>query len=78
MGVRERQLAVRVMRGQMWSPGRPSTARREDGVRFWVAIARGGGIETWYNRRRGHSSLGYLSPLEFESQHHDGHPIDNS
>jgi IS30 family transposase len=29
------------MRGQMWSPGRPSTARREDRVRFWKAIARG-------------------------------------
>jgi transposase, IS30 family len=29
------------MRGQMWSPGRPSTARREDRVRFWEAIARG-------------------------------------
>lgn len=25
----------------MWSPGRPSTARREDRVRFWVAIADG-------------------------------------
>jgi putative transposase len=34
-------------------------------------------IETWYNRRRRHSSLGYLSPLEYESQHHDGHPITN-
>lgn len=33
--------------------------------------------ETWYNRRRRHSSLGYLSPLEFESQHHDGHTITN-
>jgi IS30 family transposase len=41
MGVRERQWAVRAMRGQMWSPGRPSTARREDRVRFWEAIARG-------------------------------------
>ncbi|MEZ5098633.1 MAG: IS3 family transposase [Thermoleophilia bacterium] len=34
-------------------------------------------IETWYNRRRRHSTLGYLSPLEYESQHHDGHPINN-
>jgi IS30 family transposase len=25
----------------MWSPGRPSTARRDDRVRFWEAIARG-------------------------------------
>jgi IS30 family transposase len=41
MGVRERQAAVRAMRGQMWSPGRPSKAGREDRVRFWGAIARG-------------------------------------
>jgi transposase InsO family protein len=34
-------------------------------------------IESWYNRRRRHSSLGYLSPLEYESQHHDGHAITN-
>ena len=41
MGVRERQAEVRAFRGQMWSPGRPSTARREDRVRFWEAIAGG-------------------------------------
>ena len=41
MGVRERQRAVRAMRGQMWSPGRPSIARREDRQRFWRAIAAG-------------------------------------
>ena len=41
MGVGKRQQAIRQMRGQMWSPGRPSTARREDRVRFWQAIARG-------------------------------------
>src|SRR3954468_460652 len=41
MGVRERQRAVRAMRGQMWSPGRPSTARREDRQRFWREIAAG-------------------------------------
>ena len=29
------------MRGRMRSPGRPSTAQREDRVRFWDAIARG-------------------------------------
>src|SRR2546421_3061876 len=45
MGVRERQRAVREMRGQMWSPGRPSTARREDRRRFWRAIAAGGSSE---------------------------------
>lgn len=37
----ERQLAIRAMRGKIWSPGRPSIARREDRVRFWEAIARG-------------------------------------
>ncbi len=37
----QRQLAVRAMRGKVWSPGRPSTARREDRVRFWEAIATG-------------------------------------
>jgi putative transposase len=26
-------------------------------------------IEVWYNRQRLHSSLGYLSPMEFEQQH---------
>ncbi len=41
MGVRERQRAVRAMRGQMWSPGRPSTARREDRQCFWGEIAAG-------------------------------------
>jgi IS30 family transposase len=45
MGVRERQVAVRAMRGQMWSPGRPSTARRDDRVRFWEAIAGGASSE---------------------------------
>lgn len=34
-------------------------------------------IEAWYNRRRRHSRLGYLSPLEYESQHYDGHTITN-
>ena len=41
MGVRERGLAIQALRGQIWSPGRPSIARREDRVRFWKAIARG-------------------------------------
>ncbi len=45
MGVRERQQAVRAMRGQMWSPGRPSTARREDRQRFWREIAAGSSSE---------------------------------
>jgi IS30 family transposase len=37
----QRQLAIRALRGKMWSPGRPTTARRENRVRFWEAIARG-------------------------------------
>lgn len=37
----ERVEAIRAMRGKIWSPGRPSTARREDRVRFWEAIATG-------------------------------------
>ena len=37
----ERVQAIREMRGKMWSPGRPSTARREHRVRFWEAIGRG-------------------------------------
>ena len=45
MGVTKRELAIRAVRGQMWSPGRPSVARREDRVRFWSAIARGASTE---------------------------------
>lgn len=45
MGTHNRQQAIRAMRGQMWSPGRPSTARREDRIRFWEAIARGASSE---------------------------------
>ena len=34
-------------------------------------------IETWYNRRRRHTSLGMISPLEYESQHHEGVAVTN-
>ena len=36
-------------------------------------------IETWYNRRRRHSALGYLSPEQFEQRHrhHGQHRQDN-
>ena len=37
----QRVAAIREMRGKMWSPGRPSTFRREHRVRFGEAIARG-------------------------------------
>ena len=41
MSVVERREAIVAMRGQTWSPGRPSKAQREDRVRFWEAIAGG-------------------------------------
>ena len=37
----QRHQAIREMRGKMRSPGRPSSARREDRVGFWEAIASG-------------------------------------
>jgi IS30 family transposase len=40
----ERVEAIRVLRGKIWSLGRPSSARSEDRVRFWQAIA--GGLST--------------------------------
>jgi IS30 family transposase len=45
MGVGGRRQAIRAMRGQMWSPGRPSVARREDRQRFWRAVAAGASSE---------------------------------
>ena len=41
MGGGKRQEAIRAMRGRIWSPGRPSKARREDRVRFWQSIGSG-------------------------------------
>ena len=41
MGMGKRQQAVRLYRGQIPSPGRPTVAWRQDRVRFWQAIARG-------------------------------------
>ncbi len=45
MGVSKAAEAIRAMRGQMWSPGRPSTARRRDRIQFWNAIAEGASSE---------------------------------
>jgi len=45
VGGGKRQQAVRAVRGQIWSPGRPSVARREDRVRFWRSIAAGASSE---------------------------------
>ena len=39
MGQRQKQ--VRLYRGQIPSPGRPTVAWREDRVKFWAAISRG-------------------------------------
>jgi len=41
VGIGRRQQAVRLYRGQMASPGRPTVAWRGDRVRFWAEIARG-------------------------------------
>lgn len=41
MGVGSRQRAVRLYRGQIPSPGRPTVAWRQDRVRFWAAISQG-------------------------------------
>ncbi len=58
MGVGKRQRAIRAMRGRMWSPGRPSTAQREDRVRFWETIARGMSSEDAVRRLAWHPRLG--------------------
>ncbi|MCW3052643.1 MAG: putative integrase, partial [Chthonomonadales bacterium] len=34
-----------------------------------------GWIEVWYNRKRLHSTLGYLSPEEFEPQYQQQKPM---
>src|ERR1019366_7316245 len=41
MGLSKRRRSDRAGRAPMYSPGRPSVARREDRQRFWVAVARG-------------------------------------
>src|ERR1700761_6928512 len=45
MTMRERQRQGQLYRGQVPSPGRPTTAWRQDRVRFWVAIGRGASSE---------------------------------
>jgi hypothetical protein len=45
MTMRERQRQVQLYRGQVPSPGRQTTAWRQDRVRFWAAIGRGASSE---------------------------------
>ena len=59
MGVRERQRAVQLYRGQIPSPGRPTVAWRADRVRFWAAIARGVGTEDACVEARVSAPVGY-------------------
>ena len=42
--------------------------RRRFATRAAAKLALFDYIETFYNRRRRHSSLGYLSPIDFETQ----------
>ena len=41
METSRRHASARALRSPMWSPGRPSVARREHRLHFWEAIARG-------------------------------------
>ena len=66
MGVLERQEAVRLYRGQIPSPGRPTVAWREDRVRFWAAIAAGAMTEDAARE------AGVSSPVGFRWFRHAG------
>ncbi|MEV7537006.1 IS30 family transposase [Streptomyces hydrogenans] len=66
MGSVERHKQVRVYRGLMPSPGRPSVAWREDRVRFWTAIARGAKTEDAC------SAAGVSGPVGFRWFRHAG------
>ena len=65
MGVLERQRAVRLYRGQIPSPGRPTVAWRQDRVRFWAAIAAGAMTEDA-------AEAGVSSPVGFGWFRHAG------
>ena len=66
MGVLDRQRAVRLYRGQIPSPGRPSVAWRQDRVRFWAAIAAGAMTED------AAAEAGVSSPVGFRWFRHAG------
>jgi len=62
----ERQNEVRLYRGQIPSPGRPTIAWREDRVRFWAAIASGAMTED------AAVEAGVSSPVAFRWFRHAG------
>ena len=64
--MRERQEQVRIYRGQIPSPGRPTVAWREDRVRFWAAIAEGVKTED------AEVGAGVSSPVAFRWFRHAG------
>jgi IS30 family transposase len=66
MAYGERQKQVRLYRGQIPSPGRPTVAWREDRVRFWDAIARGLKTED------AATEAGVSSPVAFRWFRHAG------
>ena len=66
MGVGPRQRAVRLYRGQVPSPGRPTVAWRQDRVRFWAAIA--SGVKT----EDAAAEAGGSSPVAFRWFRHAG------
>ena len=66
MGVLERQQAVRLYRGQIPSPGRPTVAWRQDRVRFWAAIGAGAMTED------AAAAAGVSSPVGFRWFRHAG------
>jgi DNA-binding CsgD family transcriptional regulator len=61
-----KQKQVRLYRGQIPSPGRPTVAWREDRVRFWAAIARGEKTEDAC------AAAGVSSPVGFRWFRHAG------
>lgn len=58
-GLVESFFVTRKIELQQERPWATRTDARRDVVQY---------IEGWYNRRRRHSALGYLTPLEFEQQ----------
>lgn len=66
MGYGARQREVRLYRGQIPSPGRPTVAWREDRLRFWDAIARGVKTED------AAAQAGVSSPVAFRWFRHAG------